>query len=294
MDNEFIRELQAINSSILFMNVSLKKFNTLKLESKVKYLIKPTNFIELKKVLYILKRFNISYYVIGNGSNIIFTSKEKTCLIKLDLKKSKYNNILMASELLMIKANELSNQGYSGFEYISNIPASIGGAIVMNAGAYSHHLSDIIEFVYYLDEHFNIKVMKQNDCDFKYRYSIFKDSDKIVLGCKIRLIEDDKNNLKEIIYECNEKRKITQPIEYPNCGSVFKNTSNNKAWELVDSVNLRGYKLNGAMVSEKHCNFIVNLGNATGEDIINIIKFVKIKVKDTFDINLEEEIVIID
>ena len=254
----------------------------------------PTSFLELKRVLSILRKYNINHYLIGNGSNIILTSKEKTCIIKLNFNKSRYDNILMANELLMVKANEFLNKSYGGFEYIGNIPASIGGAIVMNAGAYGHFFSDIIEYVYYLDEDFNIKVLKKDECDFRYRYSIFKDSNRIVLGCKIKLIKDDKSSLKSVISRCNEKRKKTQPIEYYNCGSIFKNPLTNKAWELIDGVNLRGYKLNGAMISDKHCNFIVNVKDATGEDIINIINTVKNEVKNTFNIDLEEEIIIID
>ena len=139
------------------------------------------------------------------------------------------------------------------------IPASFGGAIAMNAGAYNCYISDIIEYVYYIDEDLKFKVISGDECKFEYRNSMFKYSKKIILGCKVKLIKKQKKELKRIMEECSFKRKKTQPIEYPNSGSIFKNNNCVKAWELIEKVNLKGYKRNGAMISNKHCNFIFNL-----------------------------------
>lgn len=294
MNEEFVNKIKSINKNIIKYKVSLKNMNTMKLECNAKYFIQPTTFIELKQVLKIIKEFKIKFYLIGNGSNIIFTNKEKECIIKLNFKKSKYANIINADELLPVKSNEFLTKGYSGLEYISNIPASIGGSIVMNAGAYNHFFSDIIEYVYYLDEDLNIKVINKKEGNFRYRNSIFKDSNKIVLGCKVKLIKKDKEKIIKIMNECKEKRKLSQPIEYPNSGSIFKNKDNIKAWQLIEKVSLKGYKKNNALISDKHCNFIVNLGNANNEDVIYLINLIKNEVKKKFSINLEEEVIIID
>lgn len=294
MNNEFINEIKEVNKNILSLNATLKNLNTMKLDGIVKYLIKPSSFIELKKTLKIIKKYNIKYHLIGNGSNVLFTNKRKECLIKLNFNKNKDNRIMYASELLPIKANEFLRLEYLGLEYLSMIPASIGGAIVMNAGAHNHCISDIIEYVYYLDEELKFKVMSKDNCNFCYRESLFKNSKKIVLGCKVKLVNKEYNELMKIMNECKEKRKRNQPIEYPNSGSIFKNNSKYKAWELIDKVGLKGKTINGAMISEKHCNFIINYDNAKYEDILYLISLIEKKVKDYLNINLEREIIIID
>lgn len=294
MNNNFLNEIKNINENIIKCEESIKSLNTMKLDGIVKYLIKPTNFMELKNVLNIIKKYNIKYYIIGNGSNIIFTSKEKECLIKLNFSENKDERILMSNELIPVLANDFCNKGYKGLEYLSMIPASVGGALYMNASSYNHSISHIVEFIYYLDEDLKFKVVRKEDCCFSYRNSIFKNTKSIILGCKINITKDNKDNLKKIMEECKIKRRETQPLEYHNSGSIFKNGENYKAWELIDKVNLRGHKINGAMISDKHCNFIINYNNAKYEDIIRLIKIIKNKVKKQFGIDLEREIIVID
>lgn len=294
MNNEFINEIKLINENIISMNASLKKFNTLKLDGITKYLIMPTTFMELKKVLLTIKKYNVKYHLIGNGSNIIFSSKEKECLIKLNFNPHNNDQIILANELLPILANKFLNKEYEGLEYLAMIPASVGGAIVMNAGAYNHNMSDIIEYVYYLDEDLKFKVLEKGKCEFSYRDSLFKDNVKIVLGCKIKLIHKNYSELKRIMYECKNKRKETQPIDYPNCGSIFKNGEDYKAWQLIEKSNLKGYINNGAMISEKHANFIINYDNATYNDVIYLIHLIENKVYSNYNIQMKKEIIIID
>ena len=294
MNEIFIKEIKEINKNIINLNASLKNLNTMKLDGEAKYLIKPTSFIELKRVLNIMKKYNVKYHVIGNGSNIIFTSKIKECLIKLNFNKHIDDRIVFANELVPIKANDFYNKGYEGLEYLSMIPASFGGAIYMNASSYNHSISDIIEFVYYLDEDLKFRVIRKEECLFSYRKSLFKNSHIIILGCKVRLIKKDKVKIKKIMDECKNKRKETQPIEYPSSGSIFQNGKSYKAWELIDKANLKGYKSNGAMISDKHCNFIVNYSNASYNDVIYLINLIENKVKKSFGITLEREIIILD
>lgn len=290
MENEILN----INKDILLRDVSLKNYNTMKLESFAKYMIMPTTYIELKKVMKVLDKYKIDYKVIGNGSNILFTDKEKECLIKLNFKKNNDLRVMNSNELLMMKAYEFFSNGYKGLEYISNIPASVGGAILMNAGAYNHFFSDIIEYVYYLDEDYKFKIIRKEDCSFSYRNSIFRNNKLVILGCKVKLIRENKSVLKNIMDDCNKRRKDSQPTYFPNSGSIFKNKNSISAWKLIDSVELRGVKRNGASISEKHCNFIVNENNASFNDVIYLINLIKKEVKRKFDIDLEEEVIIID
>lgn len=294
MINDFEKEILDINKDILLKDVSLKNYNTMKLDGFSKYMICPTSYIELKKVMKVIDKYKIHYYVIGNGSNILFTSKEKECLIKLDFKKAKDLRVINSNELLMMKAYEFANNGYKGLEYIGNIPGSVGGAILMNAGAYNHFFSDIIEFVYYLDENYDFKVIRKEDCKFLYRDSIFKDNKFIILGCKVKLIKYDSEKLKSVIKDCSKKRKESHPIDIANSGSIFKNDIDYKAWELIDKAYLRGVKRNGASISCKHCNFIVNEENASFDDVIYLINLVKREVKTRFNIDLKEEVIVID
>ncbi len=294
MNDLFIQDIRKINQKIITCHASLKNLNTMKIDGKVKYLIKPTTFLETKKVLQVIKNYHIPYHIIGNGSNILFTNKEKECIVKLAFSFKHPLNILLANELIPVIAEKFLKNNYKGLEYMSMIPASIGGAIVMNAGSYNHHLSDIIEYVYYLDENLNFKTINKENCCFQYRNSLFKNSSKIVLGCKVKLINESNEILKKVMHECSLLRKNSQPLEYPNSGSIFKNPFKYKAWELIEKVNLKGYKKNGAMISEKHGNFIVNYHLAKYEDILYLIKIIEEKVKKEFNIDLEREIIIID
>ena len=266
----------------------------MKLESIAKYMIMPTTFIELKKVLKVINKYNINFNIIGNGSNILFSPKEKECIIKLSFNKNKHNNILLANELLPIVANEFYNNCYSGLETLSMIPGSIGGAIVMNASAYGTSIGDIIEYVYYLDENLFFKVISKEECNFKYRDSVFKNNKYIVLGCKVKLKVNNKEEIKDKMNYINNKRNSTQPLKYPNSGSIFKNPNGYKTWELIEYVNLKGYKKNDAMISDIHSNFIINLGDAKFKDIIYLIELIKRKVEEDFYIRLQEEIIAID
>lgn len=293
MNHNFIDEIKS-NGEIIECNVCLRKYNTMRLNSVAKYMIKPRFFLELKKILVILKKYNINYHIIGNGSNILFTGKEKECIIKLDFNKNKEDFILMSNELLPVVSDTFAKKGFSGFETLSSIPASIGGAIVMNAGAYGNSISDIIEYIYVLDKDLKFRVIGKEDCRFEYRNSVFKKNNWIVLGCKVKLIKDQKENIIEKMKYVTNKRKETQPLEHFNSGSIFKNPEGYKAWELISFLNLQGLKKNDAKVSEKHANFIVNLNNASYEDIIYIINYIKKKVNNKFYIKLENEVVIID
>ena len=294
MHKEFINEINKINKNILKNNVDLKNYNTMKTKSICKCFIEPTSYIELKKVMELIKKYKVKYYILGNGSNVIFTSKQKECIIKLNFNKNKDFEIVNSNELLSSLAYSMYKKGYSGLEYLSFIPASVGGAIVMNAGCYNHNFSDIIEYVYYLDEDLNFKVIKKENCDFSYRNSLFKNSKKIVLGCKIKLINGDKEKIKEIMEKCINKRKSSQPLEYPNSGSIFKNLDDVKAWKLIEDSGLKGYKYKDALVSDKHSNFIVNTKNASGEDIRILIDIIKAKVFYDHKVKLESEVIIID
>ncbi len=283
-----------------YKDASLKKYNTYRVETKCKYLIFPKNKEELLSILKIIKKSNTKYMILGNGSNVIF-SKEyfDGVIIKLDY----LNNITRKKNVFIVEAGysliklsmETAVMGLSGLEFAGGIPGSIGASIAMNAGAYNHSISDIIESVEVITDNFETKTFKKQELNFGYRDSILKNNKKyIIISCKMKLIPSSKEEIIDLINKRRERRQETQPLNYPSAGSVFRNPEGKHAGELIEKCGLKGYKIGGAMISTKHANFIINYNNATGEDIINLINYTKEKVKEKYNIDLILEQIIID
>ena len=190
-------------------------------------------------------------------------------------------------------SNKVSNMGYKGLEWACGIPGSIGGSIVGNAGSFKSSISEVLISATLFNGK-KIIEMSNEELKFQYRDSILKHKKNlIVLSCKIKLEKYDANELKKIILENNQKRVSTQDLINPSNGSVFRNPEGYSAGKLIDDLGFKGYKINDAMVSLKHANFIVNTGNAKSEDIIKLIKKVKKEVKKQYNIDLvlEQEII---
>lgn len=278
-------------------NENLKNYNTYKLDSICKAIIFPKSVEELKESLNIINNSDSKWFILGNGSNVILPKYYDGVIIKLDsLNKCivNENNIYVESGYMLNKlATELSNKGYKGIEWATGIPGTIGGSIYGNAGAYKSSMSDIIVDVTLLDNG-KIITLKNEELNFKYRDSLLKhEKELIVLSCNINLQKGNIEEIKKIVEERTLKRIESQPLEYPNSGSVFRNPEGMSAGKLIDDLGLKGYTEGGAKISEKHANFIINYNNATSEDIIKLIELIKDKIKKNYDIDLvlEQEIV---
>lgn len=279
-------------------NVCLKKYNTYNVGGNAKYLVKPFNINSLIELIKHLKKENYKYFIIGKGSNIILPDEDYDgVVIILDkLKSINYQKSFVTVESgcsLNIFINDLISNNYKGLENLYGIPGTIGGAIVQNAGCYGNNISDYLISVTYL-ENDQIYEIKKEDCNFKYRYSLFKDNkDKIILSCKFILNKGNKEEMLEIIKNNMIKRKNNQPLEYPNAGSVFRNPENISAGKLIEDNNLKGFNINGAYVSNKHANFIINKDNASSKDIIELIEYIKntIYENEKIELILEQEII---
>ena len=279
-------------------NVDLKNYNTYKIGGKARYILKPYSINDLKELINYLKDNDIKFFILGKGSNVILSDEDfNGAIILLD----NINNILVNdvkvdvySGCVLTKfVNHIINLGLGGLENLYGIPGTIGGAIYGNVGCYGSVISDYLESVTYLEDN-EIKTICKNECNFMYRSSIFKnDKNKIILNATFKLFKSNKDELLKKIKENMSKRINSQPLEFPNAGSVFRNPSNVAAGKLIEDLGLKNYNINDAYVSEKHANFIVNKGNAKSEDIINLIKYIKKEVKNTYDIELilEQEIV---
>ena len=278
-------------------NENLKNYNTYKLECTCSYIVFPSTIEELTNVLNILKKYKIKWFVLGNGSNVILPSYYNGVVIKLsNFNKYKIdeNNIYVESGYMLNKlANELSNKGYTGLEWATGIPGTIGGSICGNAGAYKSSMSNIIKDVTLLNND-EIITLTSEELKFGYRDSLLKHrKDLIVLSCNIKLEKGNLEEIKKTIEERTLKRIETQPLEYPSCGSVFRNPEGMSTGKLIDDIGLKGYQIGGAKISEKHANFIINYNNATSEDIIKLIELIKDKMKKNYNIDLvlEQEII---
>ena len=278
-------------------NENLKNYNTYKLECICSYVVFPNTVEDLKKVLSILKEYKSKWLVLGNGSNVILPSHYDGVVIKLsNFNKCTIdeNNIYVESGYMLNKlAQELSNKEYAGIEWATGIPGTIGGSICGNAGAYKSSMSDIIKDVTILDND-KVITLSNQELEFNYRTSILKNKkDLIVLSCNINLKKGNIDEIKKTIEERTLKRIETQPLEYPSCGSVFRNPDGMATGKLIDDLGLKGYQIGGAKISEKHANFIINYNNATSEDIIKLIDLIKDKIKKNYNIDLvlEQEII---
>lgn len=278
-------------------NIDLTNYNTYRIKTKAKYLIKPSNIEELISIITNLTKDNIPYYILGSGSNVILPDTSfKGAIIKLD----NLNSIIIKDNYCYVSSGLSLNNlvlktldaGFTNLTNLYGIPGSVGGAIVCNAGANNKDIfSDIKAVLVYKDG--LVKLINKNNIKYEYRNTEFKNSNTIILGAVLKLEKGNVDSAKDLIKTNLEKRKNTQPLEYPQAGSVFKNPPNNYAGKLIEECNLKNVAINGARVSNKHANFIINDNNATSKDIINLINKIKEEVKTKKNIELELEQVIV-
>ena len=277
------------------LNESLKDHTTYKVGGTCKYFITPKDVKELIDLVKYLREKNIKYMILGNGSNTIFSSKEYDGVIinltNLNSMKIDGNRIDVEAGYQLIKLSmDALNNELSGLEFAAGIPGNVGGAVFMNAGAYKSDMSNLIKTVTFLDENIELQTLKNEELEFSYRKSIFQKRNCIILSTVLELTPGNKDEIKELMDKRKERRIESQPLDYPSAGSVFRNPSEDIfAGKLIEDLGLKGYKIGGAMISEKHANFIINVGDATGEDIKSLIDFVKTKVKEKYDIDLHVE-----
>ena len=279
-------------------NVSLKKYNTYKLDAVCNYLIYPKNETELINLLKFIKDNKINYLILGGGSNIILSRACYDVVIKLDrLNKMEINeNIVTAGAgvSLMTLANTCMKQGLNGLAFAGGIPGSVGASTAMNAGAYKEDMASIVQKIKVITPDLEIITMTNAELNYSYRNSFLKENkDYICIETTLNLTYEESDKIKEIMDNRKARRIDTQPLDMPSAGSVFRNPEGQSAGKLIEDVGLKGYTVGGAMVSPKHANFIVNVGGATSDDIIELIEYIKNKVKKEYNIDLllEQEII---
>lgn len=279
-------------------NVDLKKYNTYGIGGTARYLYEPKNVDELESVIDKLNSNNIKWYILGSGSNVILPDEDFNGAIIL-LKNMQNINIyddVVVSDCginLSVLITNMLDLGYTNLAPLMGIPGTLGGALIGNAGCNGMEIYDDLINIKVLNEDGEVEIISKDKIKYEYRNTEFKNSNKILLNASFKLSKGNINEAKELIKENLLKRKERQPLEYKNAGSVFKNPNNYSAGFLIEQAGLKGYKCGDAMISTKHANFIINLGNAKSSDIISLINIVKEKVYELFKIELELEQIIV-
>lgn len=301
MNIKEILEKSKLNKENLYYDEPMAKHTSFKIGGPADVFIKVDNIEELKETLDLSKQNQIPLTIIGNGSNLLVTDKGiRGITAKLNLKdieiKNENNKQIIKVEAgvpVGLLAQKLLKEEITGFEELSGIPGTIGGAVIMNAGAHGKELKDILKKVTAMDYNGNIHEFTNEECLFSYRNSRFQKEKYIILQATLELEKGNSTEIKGKMDEYMQFRKKKQPIEYPNAGSTFKRGEDFVTAKLIDEAGLKGYKVGGAQVSEKHAGFIVNVDNATAKDVIELTDYIKEKIEEKFGkkINLEIQII---
>ena len=275
----------------------MKKHTTFRVGGPADWLVTPTEEEQIREVVNLLRTENVPYYVMGNGSNLLVGDKgDRGVIIQLGKNLSQIRmteeGVLyaQAGALLSKIAAEALSQSLTGFEFASGIPGTLGGAVMMNAGAYGGEMKHVLKDALALTANGELRVLPVEQMELGYRTSIFAQNGDIVLSAQIRLQEGSPEEIRAYMDELKEKRITKQPLEYPSAGSTFKRPEGYFAGKLIEDTGLRGFQVGGAQVSEKHCGFVINKEQATAADILSLIEQVSDRVEAKFGVRLEPEV----
>jgi UDP-N-acetylmuramate dehydrogenase len=279
----------------ILINEPLSQHSTFKIGGLCDYLITPESINETAEIINLSKANNIKIHIIGNGSNILFSDNGFRGIIlkttKLNEKKIKNDIISAHCGVRLSKMCDLALQNsLSGVAPLSGIPGTVGGAVYMNAGAYGCEIKDTLISTVYLDEKLNLATIDNNAHQFSYRKSFFSHKSLIILSSQFKLKKVDYTLLKEETTRFLKQRADKQPLNFPNAGSTFKRPEGYFAGKLIENCGLKGFSIGDAQVSEKHSGFLINKGNATAKDVLELIDYIREKVFSEFHVSLESEI----
>lgn len=296
MNDQFLTELQNVmGGSGIFMEEPMKKHTTFRVGGPADVLVQPDE-TALAAIIALCRQYHVPYSFIGNGSNLLVGDKGiRGVVIEMtdpmgNIEVDGTKIMAQAGAMLSKIANTAASNGLGGMEFAAGIPGSVGGAVVMNAGAYGGEMKDIIEKVYVLDENGAQLELDRDALDLGYRHSCIPEKKYIVTKVVLELVPRDEVEIRSEMKELNEKRAEKQPLQYPSAGSTFKRPEGYFAGKLIMDAGLRGYQVGGAQVSEKHCGFVINKGDATAADICQLMRDVSDKVQAQFGVVLEPEV----
>ena len=274
----------------------MKRHTTFRIGGPADFFLLPSTVDEVRGILEICREEELPYFILGNGSNLLVSDKGyRGVIIQLYRNFSNIsvegNEICASSGALLSQiAAAARNASLTGFEFAGGIPGTLGGAVFMNAGAYGGELKDVLKEAVVMTEQGEILTLPVEKLDMGYRTSRIKKAGYLVLEARLVLEQGDMDKIRDITKNLTEKRVSKQPLEYPSAGSTFKRPEGYFAGKLIMDAGLRGYQVGGAQVSEKHCGFVINKGNATAADVLTLIENVREKVQERFGVTLEPEV----
>ncbi|MBR4084446.1 MAG: UDP-N-acetylmuramate dehydrogenase [Lachnospiraceae bacterium] len=283
----------------IILNEPMSKHTTFRIGGNADCLLQIENAEQLSKVMNYLRKLEMPYFVLGNGSNLLVSDEGYRGVIMAVAEKMSEvtvegNTIIAQAGAPMSKIARVAlENGLTGFEFASGIPGTIGGGVVMNAGAYDGELKQVVTLVKVVDGEGNLLELDNEDMQFGYRTSAIKNSDFTAVEVGITLQQGDTEAIKARMDELAAKRREKQPLEFPSAGSTFKRPEGHFAGALIMNAGLRGYQIGGAQVSEKHCGFVINKGGATAADVEALIAHVQSEVKDKYGVDLEPEVIVL-
>lgn len=288
-----------VPSENIHVQEPMNRHTTFRLGGPAECLVEIENSQQLARIQHYLYQIEMPFLILGNGSNLLIGDRGYYGVV-LQI-GSKMNQLSVEDTKITVQAGALLSQiakaalehGLTGFEFASGIPGTIGGGVVMNAGAYGGEMKQVVTSVTVLDKEGNELELDNDTMEFGYRTSAIKSHPFIVTQVTLKLQHGDKAQIKDKMEELAARRRQKQPLEYPSAGSTFKRPEGYFAGELIMNAGMRGYRIGGAQVSEKHCGFIINVGNACSADILDLIHEVQNNVKEKFNVDLEPEVVIV-
>jgi UDP-N-acetylmuramate dehydrogenase len=299
MDGLFA-ELQELNIGKVKRNELLSQHTTMKIGGPADIFIEPSSLENIQKVMTFIKERQIPWRAIGRGSNLLVSDKGiegvviklGTGLNHLDINESTIT--VGGGHSLVSLSTLISKKGLSGLEFASGIPGSVGGAVYMNAGAHGSDISKILTKAHILFEDGSIGWLSNDEMEFTYRTSVLQNKRPgIVLEAEFQLTKGDRTAIVAQMQKNKDYRKDTQPWNFPCAGSIFRNPLPNYAGKLIEEAGLKGFQIGGAKISEMHGNFIVNAGNATAKDVLDLIQYIKDEILNLYGVKMETEVEII-
>ena len=297
MNQNFYDKLNnVIAKDSILIDEPMSRHTTFRVGGPADFFVTPKAKEEVRDVIRICKEAGMPYYIIGNGSNLLVSDAGYRGVIVQIYKEM--NEVKVEGDLVKAQAGALLSgiaakalgAELSGFEFASGIPGTIGGACVMNAGAYGGEMKDVLESVTALTGEGKIIELGRNELELGYRTSVIAKKGYIVLGAVLKLERGDGEKIKTYMDELKAKRVTKQLLEYPSAGSTFKRPEGYFAGKLIEDAGLRGFQVGGAQVSEKHCGFVINRDHATAADIMELMRQVQIRVKENSGVDLEPEV----
>lgn len=291
------RKIAALaQQDIVRLDEPMKNHTTFRIGGPADLFIAPATEDQLKMTLDVMKEENIPYFIIGNGSNLLVSDEGvQGAVISLGRSLtgiSIENNVIHAEAGTMLSQMAAAARDHSltGLEFAAGIPGSLGGACMMNAGAYGGEMKQVLKNVRYLDEKGEFHELPAERLELGYRTSVFQKHPWIVVSADLELEKGDQNRITARMEDLRERRQEKQPLNFPSAGSTFKRPEGYFAGKLIMDAGLRGYTVGGAQVSEKHCGFVINRGDATAADVVRLIHDVQKRVREQFGVELQPEV----